>query len=99
MQRAAVAGIRQLGRHSCPSDLSEKHHLDLLGTEKSRRIVSSRKRDDNAAHRRLVTDARSLIYEKGLGVRSAEVEKKLSKASLVPTLVCTFCLHSVFHLF
>lgn len=85
--RAAAAGIRPLGRHGCPVDLSEKHHLELLGTEKSRKLIATRRREDNQMHRRLVIDARSLIYDHGLGIRSAEVERRLSKASLVPTLV------------
>lgn len=87
MDRAMIAGIRQLGRCSCPKDLAKKSHLDLLGTARSRKIISQTRRTDNQAHRALVQSARALIYENGLGVRAKDVERKLSKTSLVPTLV------------
>jgi hypothetical protein len=88
LHRVLTAGVRTLGKYCCPIDRAEKHHLDLLGTTKSRQIIATRMRSDNDSHRRLINAARSLIYEKGLTVRSAEVEKKLFDASLVPTLVC-----------
>jgi hypothetical protein len=58
--------LRQRAFASLVVDLSKKHYLDLLGTEKSHTIVVTRRRKDDGAHRRLVTEARSLIYDKGL---------------------------------
>ena len=83
-----AGGIRALGKHCCPIDLAEKHHLDQLGTRKSCQIIAQRLRKDDDNHWRLVLAARSLIYDQGYGVRSAEVERKLFHLSLIPTLVC-----------
>jgi hypothetical protein len=100
-----ICCIRSNGTCGCFKDKCKKSAFDLLGTSPSQRSIIRAIRTDTAAHRKLISDARSLIYDKGRGVKAAEVEKKLKKGSWTPTLVgflfilrCPFlaCLQSAF---
>jgi len=82
-----IGTIRTLGTCPCPLDSGTKKVLDRLGTRSSRQGIINKCRGDNEQRRRLVKEARDLIYDNGYGIRSKEVERRLSDESWVPTLV------------
>ena len=86
--RVLLATIRNLGSFPCPRCLIAKARMPKVGT-----IVDDKQRENN---KRVANDAlfsnielaRTWIYNEGLGVKSAAVERLLSPTSQVPTVVC-----------
>ena len=86
--RVLLATIRNLGSFPCPRCLIPKEKIPEVGTKNDDR---RRERDQRVANDNLFSDiklARTWIYNEGLLVKSAAVERLLSPTSLVPTLVC-----------
>ncbi len=86
--RVLLATIRNLGSFPCPRCLIPKETIPEVGTKNDDR---RRERDRRVANDKLFSDiklARTWIYNEGLLVKSAAVERLLSPKSLVPTLVC-----------
>lgn len=72
-----IATIRTLGMCPCPLDTAKKGTMEHLGTNKSRLQFIQKIRRDSKDRRALVTKARDLIYNSGLGIRPTKVEKLL----------------------
>lgn len=85
--RILLASIRNLGDCPCPRceiPLSKVHNIGMSLDRTQRRTKA---RIDDASRRAKVGSARSLIYEHGHLVNSAQVERILKPKSLVPTAV------------
>lgn len=87
LHRVLLATIRDKGQCPCPRCLVPKSHFDLMGMirDATERIKSLRSYLLDT-----VKKARSLIYEKGFGIKSAAVEALLKPTSSVPTIVRLF---------
>ena len=79
-----LATIRDQGLCPCPRCLVPKRKLDQLGTlaDTSNRISKARKYDGEAVH-----EARRSIYELGMAINGAAVQRELKATSAIPTLV------------
>ena len=81
-----MATIRYLGACPSPRTLIQKKFISGLGTTADEQRRQHIRVDDE--HRRdKVETARKMIFEKGLGVKSAGVEGLLKAESLTPTRV------------
>ena len=88
ISRVLLATIRNFGAFPCPRCLIPKEKIPEVGTK-----ADDKRRDNNrrVANDHLFSDikmVRTWIYKEGYGVKSAAVERVLSTASLVPTVVC-----------
>ena len=83
-RRVLLATIRDQGLCPCPRCLVPKQKLDQLGSfaDTRIRVCKACKYDGES-----ICEARRLIYEHGLAINSAAVQRKLMATSSVPTLV------------
>jgi hypothetical protein len=79
-----LATIRDQGLCPCPRCLVPKRKLDQLGTlaDTSKRISKARKYEGES-----VREARRSIYELGMAINGAAVQRELKATSAIPTLV------------
>jgi hypothetical protein len=79
-----LATIRDQGLCPCPRCLVPKRKLDQLGVsvDTRNRISKARKYDGDS-----VREARKSIYEFGMAINSAAVQRELKETSAIPTLV------------
>lgn len=87
ISRVLLATIRNLGSFPCPRCLIPKAKIPEVGMKRddSRRESAQRVADTGLFSK--IKKARSWIYNEGLGVKAAAVERLLSPTSLVPTTV------------
>lgn len=86
--RVLLATIRNLGSCPCPRCLIPKQKIPEVGMKLDDRRRESTKRVADTGLWSTIKTVRTLIYNQALGVKSAAVERVLSTASLVPTMVC-----------
>jgi hypothetical protein len=79
-----LATIRDQGLCPCPRCLVPKRKLDQLGilADTRNRFSKARKYDGDS-----VREARRSIYELGMGINGAAIQRELKATSAVPTLV------------
>ena len=79
-----LATIRDQGLFPCPRCLVPKQKLDQLGgfSDTRNRISKARKYNGESVH-----EARRSIYELGMAINGAAVQRELKATSSVPTLV------------
>jgi hypothetical protein len=85
--RVLLATIRNFGSCPCPRCLVPKGKIPDVGTALDERRREKLRRVDNYNRNWNVSLAREFIYEKGLGVKSAAVERLLAEESNTPTKV------------
>ena len=85
--RALIATIRTFGSCPCPRCLVPKSKIPEVGTAFDERRRENSRRVDDFNRNWNVSRARDYIYERGLGVRSAAVERLLAAESYTPTKV------------
>ncbi|GLB45992.1 hypothetical protein LshimejAT787_5000020 [Lyophyllum shimeji] len=83
-EKILLATIRYLGNCPCPRCLIDKDQIFRMGTKFDARQRENI-REDTPNRRSWVERARQWIFEKGLGVMSAAVERLLKPRSWVPT--------------
>lgn len=86
--RALLATVRQNGDHPCPRCFVEKLEIHKLGQVRDMEGHFSWMRSYIGD---IIKRARTFIYELGLNVAGAAVERLLSAQSWVPTVVCIDC--------
>ena len=79
-----LATIWDQGLCPCPRCLVPKWKLDQLGVfaDTRNRVSKARKYDEESVYK-----ARRLIYEHGIAINGAAVQRELKATSSVPTLV------------
>lgn len=82
--------IRYFGNFPCPRCLIPKSDIHRLGTMHDEAFRREYRRFDNPEYRSKIKKARKLVYLKGKGIMSKDVEKILSSQSLVPVHVIFF---------
>lgn len=82
-----MATIRNLGGCPCPRCLIPKSRVQNLGSSLDIKQRKTLERKDDSSRQSKITISRSLIYDRGYGVRSNAVENLLKEHSLVPTSV------------
>lgn len=85
--RVLLACIKHLGAHPCPRCCIKKAQIREIGSKPDMARRVRLQRVDNAACRRKIEEARKLIFEKGLSMKSESVLFYLDPESLVPTKV------------
>lgn len=85
--RVLFANIHNLGRCPCPRCLIPKDQVQNVATDSDMVQCQMSTHRDTVEHHNKIASARSLIYEKGYVVDTAQVEAKLKDESLVPTVV------------
>ncbi|GLB33254.1 hypothetical protein LshimejAT787_0101380 [Lyophyllum shimeji] len=83
-EKVLLATIRYLANCPCPRCLIDKDQIFKMGTKFDRRQRENT-REDTPNRRSWIERARQFIFEKGLGVMSAAVERLLKPRSWVPT--------------
>ncbi|KAF8057993.1 hypothetical protein FPV67DRAFT_1429294 [Lyophyllum atratum] len=84
-EKVLIAGIRNRGNCPCPRCLISMALIPNIGMESDMRIRTSHVRVDDEAHKKILGDARSHIYDKKYAVNSQVVENLLKPASLLPS--------------
>ena len=82
-----VVGVRATGDFPCARCLAPANEISQMGTSLDRDLRLSRKRVDDASRKKLVEQARKLIYGKNYAVDADKVEALLKPTSLVPSKV------------
>jgi hypothetical protein len=82
-----LATIRDKGKCPCPRCVMPIEQIENLGLDSDRKVRTDHQRVNHSRLRTLIETARKLIYVKGLGVKSAAIERGLQPLSLVPTRV------------
>src|ERR1700710_1585152 len=85
--RALLATIRNLGGCPCPRCLIPKSRVQNLGLSLDIKQRKTLERKDDSSRQSKITISRSLIYDRGYGVRSNAVENLLKEHLLVLTSV------------
>jgi hypothetical protein len=85
--RVLLATIRDKGKCPCPRCIISGEKIEELGLDSDRQTRVLHQRKNHPQLRKVIDSARKLIYVKGLGVKSAAVERGLRPLSLVPTKV------------
>jgi hypothetical protein len=88
--RVLLATIKCLGQNPCPRCLVQKEDIALVGTNANITTHNHHLQTDNDTMRQKVERARKIIFTKGLGVKSNQIEKILKDYSNVPIRVSTF---------
>jgi hypothetical protein len=84
--RVILSTIRYLAACPSPRTLIQKKYIPALGTTADEQRRQHLRIDDD--HRReKVETARKFIFEKGLGVKSKNIESRLKEESYTPTRV------------
>jgi hypothetical protein len=88
--RTLLASIQNLGKRPCPRCLIPLSQAHLLGTvsDMQKRQDMTRKWSDEL--KRMIDNARKIIYEENKQINSTRVENLLYENSLVPTMVNLF---------
>ncbi|KAJ3558432.1 hypothetical protein NM688_g934 [Phlebia brevispora] len=85
-EKMLVAALRDKGKYPCPHCGVTFDDIFASGTEDDRKLRQATIRKDNEERRRLVDQARELIYDNGYVVNSDRVDGLLKSRSLVPTI-------------
>jgi len=89
MIRMLMACLRYLALCPCPRCLLLKSKIPLIGSKTDTNSRLKLIREDSEARRKLVEDARRLMFEEGVNITSERIEKLLRPHSLTPTRVRT----------
>lgn len=87
ISRVLLATIRNLGSFPCPRCMIPKEKIPELGTKLDGKRRETNQRYANSGLFSKIRMVRSWIYKQGLRVKAAAVERLMSPASLVPTIV------------
>lgn len=82
-----IATLRDKGKHPCPHCRITFDEISGLGTHTDRELREEKARKDDELWRRLVEDARKLMYKDGYAVNGDTVNNILKDISGVPTKV------------
>lgn len=85
--RVLIALIRNNGNCPCPRCLVLKSNIPMMGGKRDLKNRVTSKRLDNAAHRKVIESAWTLVYNRNYSVNSVAVDRLLTDKSLVPTRV------------
>ncbi|KJA20593.1 hypothetical protein HYPSUDRAFT_101131, partial [Hypholoma sublateritium FD-334 SS-4] len=85
-EKVLLATIRNLGSFPCPRCLVPKEKIPEIGTKNDDRRRETNRRVANNSLFSKIRLARTWIYNQGLRVKAAAVERLLSPTSLVPTV-------------
>jgi hypothetical protein len=90
--RVLLATIHNLGACPCPHCLVPKMCIPELGMKRDNKQCTDTEQVDTPDCQSKIALVRKWIYEEGLGVKAAAVERVLATQSPVPTFVC-HCTH------
>jgi uncharacterized protein YcbX len=87
INRTLIATIKDLGTHPCPRCLVTTDQISAIGRDDDRKCREESRRQDDAARRQNVDEARRILYEEGYAITGEHVDGLLKEDSRVPTKV------------